>query len=64
MPSQHNRHQLFRNEYIQSSFMLKWVLEFHEQKIVKVKPKPFRHFCCLSNWTSHCTSNVHSHLTM
>ena len=26
--------------------------------------KPFRRFCCLSNWTSHCTSKVHSQLTM
>ena len=29
-----------------------------------LKPKPFRRFCCLSNWNSHYTSNVHSHLTM
>ena len=29
-----------------------------------LKPKPFRRFCCRSNWTSHCTSKVHSHLTM
>ena len=21
-------------------------------------------YCCLSNWTSHCTNNMHSHLTM
>ena len=24
-----------------------------------LKPKPFRCFCGLSNWTSHCASNVH-----
>ena len=22
----------------------------------KLKLKPFRRFCCLSNWTSHCTT--------
>ena len=29
-----------------------------------LKLKPFRRFCCLSYWTSHCTSKVHNHLTM
>ena len=23
---------------------------------LSIKPKPFRGFCCLSNWTSHCTT--------
>ena len=24
----------------------------------RLKPKPFRRFCCLSNWTSHCTKTI------
>ena len=31
---------------------------------IRIKPKPFSRFYCHSDWTSHCTSNVHSHLTM
>ena len=40
------------------------VLEFEMSfQRLQLKLKPFRRFCCLSNWTSHCTSNIPSHLT-
>ena len=28
------------------------------KSLVKTEPKPFIPFCCLSNWISHCTSDV------